>query len=519
MLTKPQAAHAVQTWLGALLTALLLGSVGCSDGTSPTDGDDLLDEDKGAVDGDDDDNEAPADDDDDGAAEAPSGRRGDGGTTAPRDRDASKGGADADSDDDEGPAQGDGGAGSDDSGSDDGDDADTGTPAQPGDLTVFKDPGTEPWQIVPDGEVAAKCKMDIAKLKELRLGSGFAVVRYGELCYDSSGGRDTASQMYSATKTLSALVTGIASYETRDIERTGPKTGQLKDSDDALHWLSSVSYNREAKVAHVLAMVGHNRSLAYGSKVHSYDTVGSVQINSLSTAVRTAISQDSARLGSSTGAFAQKFLFDAIGMKDSRWGGTQYATSWTATLQDMARVGLLMIHQGVWSGKRILDPGWVYKMTHPAFEDGNTAYGYLTWLVAKEGQRSIGGGSFTGGSDGLLADACSPAAIWQRYPHGISEAPDCTYKNSPCEQKFDVGSWSAQGLGGQFIVGHPGLDLVLVAKNYSGGGGPAGLWDAVRPALLAMDETYEGDNAAFCAAYAAGDYAPDLPAPVVQPDE
>ena len=84
---------------------------------------------------------------------------------------------------------------------DNGDDTDG--PAQPGDLSVFKDPGTEPWQIVPEDEVAAKCKMDIAKLKGLRLGSGFAVVRYGELCYDSSGGRDTASQMFSSTKTLS----------------------------------------------------------------------------------------------------------------------------------------------------------------------------------------------------------------------------------------------------------------------------------------------------------------------------
>lgn len=519
MLTRPQAVHAVQTWLGAVLTALLLGSVGCGDGAGslPEDDDEGLDEDQGSVDGDDESDASDNDDDDqaDEAPDSPGGQRGDGGMSSPGKRDAGGGSDDGDGED---PDDDDGGTEPDDDAATD-DDDDTDMPAQPGDLSVFKDPGTEPWQIVPEDEVAAKCKMDIAKLKGLRVGSGFAVVRYGELCYDSSGGRDTGSQMFSATKTLSALVTGIASYETREIERTGPKTGQLKDSDEALHWLSSVSYNREAHLAHVLAMVGHNRNLAYGSKVHSYDTIGSVQINSLSTVVRTAISQDSSRLGSSTGAFAQKFLFDAIGMKSSRWGGTQYATSWTATLQDMARMGLLMIHQGVWGGKRILDAGWVYKMTHPAFEDGNTAYGYLTWLVAKEGQRSIGGGSFTGGSDGLLADSCSPSAVWQRYPHGLSEATDCTYKNTPCEQKFDVGSWSAQGLGGQFVVGHPGLDLVLVAKNYSGGGGPAGIWDAVRPALLAMDETYEGDDAAFCKAYGAGDYAPDLPAPVVQPDE
>ncbi len=119
----------------------------------------------------------------------------------------------------------------------------------------------------------------------------------------------------------------------------------------------------------------------------------------------------------------------------------------------------------------------------------------------------------------MLADNCSPAALWQKYPHGLSTYKDCTYKMSSCEQKFDVGSWSAQGLGGQFIIGHPGLDLVIVAKDYSGGGGPAGIWNSIRPALLAMDPMFKGDDAAFCKAYAAGDYAPDLPAPVVQPTE
>jgi hypothetical protein len=46
--------------------------------------------------------------------------------------------------------------------------------------------------------------------------------------------------------------------------------------------------------------------------------------------------------------------------------------------------------------------------------------------------------------------------------------------------------------------------------NYSGQGGPMGLWDAVRPALVALDPIYMGDETALCTAYGAGDYAPDL---------
>ena len=62
-------------------------------------------------------------------------------------------------------------------------------------------------------------------------------------------------------------------------------------------------------------------------------------------------------------------------------------------------------------------------------------------------------------------------------------------------------------------------DLVIVAKNYGGAGGPTGIWKAIRPAIVALDPTYKGDEAAFCKAYAAGDYAPDLVAQPRQPDD
>jgi hypothetical protein len=74
-------------------------------------------------------------------------------------------------------------------------------------------------------------------------------------------------------------------------------------------------------------------------------------------------------------------------------------------------------------------------------------------------------------------------------------------------------TFSAQGLGGQFVVMHPGLDLVIVAHNWSNAGGPMGMWDTIRPGLVAMDPMFKGDEAAFCAAYGKGDYAPDLKMP------
>jgi len=36
------------------------------------------------------------------------------------------------------------------------------------------------------------------------------------------------------------------------------------------------------------------------------------------------------------------------------------------------------------------------------------------------------------------------------------------------------------------------------------------LWDTVRPAVVAADPVYAGDEAGFCRAYADNRYAPDL---------
>jgi hypothetical protein len=137
-------------------------------------------------------------------------------------------------------------------------------------------------------------------------------------------------------------------------------------------------------------------------------------------------------------------------------------------------------------------------MTHPAFEDSAPGYGYLTWLNTRLPKTGMG----------LLNDPCAPAALWKSYPHEYSGAADCNLAApATCQQDNDAGNWSAIGLGGQHIIGHPGLDMVIVAKNSIL---PNQLWDAIRPALLAHDPQYRNDNAGFCAAYGSGRYTPDL---------
>jgi hypothetical protein len=365
----------------------------------------------------------------------------------------------------------------------------------------YRDPGTGPWQQVPPEE----CGLDSAQLDDAQVGN-YAIFRYGKLCHIKGG--DAAGSMFSATKTLGGTMAGRAAFLTRDVPRTGPGTGTIIPEDKATDWLARVSYNDEATLAHVMAMCGHSANLEFGSKRFTYDTVGSTQINTMIDVTEAAIAQVPG-LGSSAPAFMKAEIFDRMGMTSSSWSpALGISSGWTANLSDMGKLGTLLLHDGFYGGERLLSRDWVYRMSHPAFEDANTSYGQLAWLNHRGNAAGIGGNISTG-ANAPLGDPCAPAAFWPAYPHGISESPDCRAEVGTCGQTFDVGVFSAQGLNGQFIVMHPGLDLVIAARNFSGGDGPLGLWRAVRPALVALDPVFQGDEEAFCEAYGAGDYAPD----------
>ena len=178
----------------------------------------------------------------------------------------------------------------------------------------------------------------------------------------------------------------------------------------------------------------------------------------------------------------------------------------------MARVGLMINHFGWYGGARHMDHEWVYRMTHPSFEDANTGFGYLSWLNSASNWCSIDGIKKQGA---YIPGPCAPVALHNKYPHGLSESMDCNY--SPpyaCTQMYDVGVWNAEGLGGQLIQGHRGLDIVIVARNAQPGGTGPGtaktVWDAVRPAVIAGDPMFKGDETAFCKAYGGNAYAPDM---------
>jgi len=359
------------------------------------------------------------------------------------------------------------------------------------------DPGVGPWTPVPRALVEDICRLDPELLQSVNMptGASFAVVRYGRLCWVSGeGGSDgpRGGAAWSATKTLGAVLVGAVMHGTRSLPASDAfATGRFGEFDRMDAWINlgalppGAQIHPDATVAHVLAMVGYSQNLAHGQKSHLYDTTGSREINHLVPVLNAVLAQDPSLFGASA-AQAKDRLFQRLGMEHSTWSAQLFGYSWYASLLDMARVGLLVLRGGVWNGERLLDAEYVYHMTHPAFEDGSTRYGYLTWMNNT---------------------TCAPRAIHRSYPHGLSGATDCEMGN--CDQDYDVGAWSAIGFGGQYIVGHRGLDLVLVGMNW-GGGTANGLWREVVPAIVAEDPVFQGNETAFCQAYAANAYAPDL---------
>ena len=80
----------------------------------------------------------------------------------------------------------------------------------------------------------------------------------------------------------------------------------------------------------------------------------------------------------------KEWLTDPIGIIDSQWGkrpfGFDNPHGFMATHRDMARIGLLVLHKGIWNGKDIIqNQGYLKDAISPS-QSMNLKYGYLFWL-------------------------------------------------------------------------------------------------------------------------------------------
>jgi CubicO group peptidase (beta-lactamase class C family) len=83
--------------------------------------------------------------------------------------------------------------------------------------------------------------------------------------------------------------------------------------------------------------------------------------------------------------FAQKYLFEPLGISQYRWSTAPDGTRHTGgglslKPRDFAKLGCLMANRGLWRGKRVLSEKWVKVSTHPHIQEKTHAYGYQ-WSI------------------------------------------------------------------------------------------------------------------------------------------
>jgi putative cell wall-binding protein len=365
---------------------------------------------------------------------------------------------------------------------------------------VRTDPGSAPWERVPRDRVAAECGLDpdlMDRAEQLLAPRPFTVVRYGKLCWEARE-TDAPYHVASITKTFGALLFGVASTRST-----------LSDEDPVTRWIADGEWplvNRDARLAHVLAMTSTRPLLGFGQKgPWVYDILGNREIDLLVDAMNRVIAAEPEAFPgiADVAELAEEALFERLGMADTTWAGETIGFSMDSTPRDLARLGLLWMRKGMWDGERLIDAEYLHRMTHPSFEDANTGFGYLTYLNADANWY------YSTGTNDLV---CSPATVWDRYPHRpFLEAPnDLGGAATRTDMRYDVGLSWASGAGGQRIATHRGLDLVMTIRDEASNEGHKRVWDAIRPALVALDPVYAGDEAAFCEAYRSSRYAPDL---------
>jgi hypothetical protein len=121
--------------------------------------------------------------------------------------------------------------------------------------------------------------------------------------------------------------------------------------------------------------------------------------------------------------YAKKYLFTPLGIEHYDWKRTPMGLVDTEgglylRAEDLAKIGYLYLHDGIWAGKQIVSADWVKQSLTPRVDAGDKwKYGFQWWLL----------------------------------PHGVPQRL----------------AWAARGFGGQSLLVFPEDDLIVVMTAWN----------------------------------------------------
>jgi CubicO group peptidase (beta-lactamase class C family) len=218
------------------------------------------------------------------------------------------------------------------------------------------------------------------------------VVRHGYLVteeYFNGWNKDKSLQVYSITKTVMGILTGICVREgyidnvNRKImdyfpeyftNETDPRKKEITLKNALTH---STGFNDDRKTENgdwIKNTLDQTLFCAPGEKFSYSNTVPDLFSGIIKR-----------KSGLDTKTFADKYLFTPLGITITNWdtltdGNCLGATGLYLTPRDMAKIGYLFLNDGKWDNQRILPDGWVKESTYPHFKVDNKAYGYYLWV-------------------------------------------------------------------------------------------------------------------------------------------
>ena len=250
--------------------------------------------------------------------------------------------------------------------------------------------------------VRLQAALDSARMQGLTL-HGVLVIRHGYIVleryfgdYDETSGHS----LYSCTKSFISALVGIAVSQKLipDLTRTvvsffpdktfaGDGEGSSKRAmtvENLLTMSSGLDWDEED--ATYDRMYATSRDwVKFVLDIPMADKPGlSFNYSSGNSHLLSAIIQKAS--GENTYDYARTNLFGPLGIKDPAWERDPSGIpigGWGLTLtpRDMAKLGFLYLHQGMWEGKQLVPASWVRDSTQPHIRAGDGwDYGYQWWV-------------------------------------------------------------------------------------------------------------------------------------------
>lgn len=202
----------------------------------------------------------------------------------------------------------------------------------------------------------------------------------------------------SAQKSISALIVGIAQQK------------GLLSIQDPVHIHLGKGWSRATPEQEAKITVKHLLSMSSGLKDDlTFEAPAGTRWRYNTTAYGHTMHVAAAVSDMEPKDLVKQWLFDPLGMKDSRWifrKGLENADikdrnvfGLSTTNRDLARVGLMVVNDGKWAGKTIIsDRQFLCELSHPS-QEMNPSYGYLWWL---NGQSIVNAGNGLNPKEGPL---------------------------------------------------------------------------------------------------------------------